>query len=435
MFYRVVEAYSKSKTFYINCITLIYLSPCLCISQLLFSSSLRQNPLTLMAYSAQSTSKCQKLSFKEDEKIGVDRISNLPECLLIEILSFLTTEQSVQTSILSNRWKPLWTYVPKIDLDSERFRASLPPGLRLCSIRFKHIVSRVLSLHKSPYLRAFRLKYLYCYDHIVLDKWVSTVTALKLEELDLEISGEYWKLPPTIFSCKTLVVLKLANQIHLNPPSSSSFEFPSLKILRLERIEDTCHNSFMKLLSACPVLEDLSLINLFPIWNFKIYVPTLKRLWLVFDEAEYGDYEFEIDTPALEYFNFEGDLWDIIFLVQLDNLVEAIVNICSMDDYEFLEELHELEMDRIFNILAGLNHAKFFSFNYNDVEVSSLFLFSYKHCYQVISSITNVFILFQHPCLIILPPPPQLYNTEFCLFTFYRFVGKSNEGCAWLESW
>ncbi|CAN0842177.1 FBD-associated F-box protein At4g13985, partial [Linum grandiflorum] len=53
---------------------------------------------------------------------AVDRLSELPDCILTHILSFLITKDAVQTSVLSRRWRSVWKYVPVIDLDADSFR-------------------------------------------------------------------------------------------------------------------------------------------------------------------------------------------------------------------------------------------------------------------------------------------------------------------------
>ncbi|KAK7833467.1 putative f-box/fbd/lrr-repeat protein, partial [Quercus suber] len=99
-----------------------------------------------------------------------------------------------------------------------------------------------------------------CFHGLLDNKWIANVTSRKVEELDLGIEGKskVWTLPNSVFYCKTLVVLKIRGTIEIDPPSS--FQLPSLKIitlnLRLRLKYGVCE--LFKLLSGCPVLEDLS---------------------------------------------------------------------------------------------------------------------------------------------------------------------------------
>jgi hypothetical protein len=63
-------------------------------------------------------------------------------------------------------------------------------------------------------------------------------------------------LEPTIFCSKTLVVLNLMNSV-VSTMLHCSVDLPSLKTLDLTYVEFEYMDDFMKLLSACPILENL----------------------------------------------------------------------------------------------------------------------------------------------------------------------------------
>nr|POF18279.1 f-box/fbd/lrr-repeat protein [Quercus suber] len=280
--------------------------------------------------STQSNSKSQTLSPGKDAV--VDRISSLPESLLCHVLSFLPTKESIATSVLSTRWKLLWTLVPKLDLDSDKISTS---ELSLddddddddVEDAFAHVVSSVLAQQQCGELQTFRLLWHFWGDGSDVDAWLRTAAARKVKELYLDIYTmvENLKLPPSFFSCRTLVVLKLIGHIDIDIGTPSlSFNFPSLKILHLVQVSllsiiGSEEHSFLKLLSGCPVLEDLSLTPDFFVGEYKICVPTLKRLIIRENDFYHSDFELEINAPALEYFEYCGYLRDIKFYERLDN--------------------------------------------------------------------------------------------------------------------
>ncbi|KAJ8628461.1 hypothetical protein MRB53_021768 [Persea americana] len=53
---------------------------------------------------------------QQKETLGdTNRISSLPESILLHILSFMDTNDAVRTGILSKSWRHLWTSVPNLN--------------------------------------------------------------------------------------------------------------------------------------------------------------------------------------------------------------------------------------------------------------------------------------------------------------------------------
>jgi hypothetical protein len=258
-----------------------------------------------------------------------NRISNLSDSLLCHILSFLPTIEAVATSLLSSRWKTVWTLVPNLYFDVDGIETiSNSSSSDQCHVTFAQILFRVWALRNVNCVQKFRLKGQYLdSDSIDIDSCVRAVIARDVEHIHLNIGhDEPLKMPCSLFICKTLVVLKLKGDIFINPPCASSLL--SLKTLHLIFVRYSTESLF-RLLSGCPVLQNLFIRGYDYKWEdfkIKIIVPSLKilHIWI------YSKYKMlEINAPSLEYLYFRGRSGPWVLLGKMSNLVEAVVVIDS----------------------------------------------------------------------------------------------------------
>jgi hypothetical protein len=194
-----------------------------------------------------------------------DRISTLPDQILCHILSFVPTKLAATTSVLSKRWNPLWLSVETLHFDDQDFETKAT---------FRDFVSCVFLLRDIMLpLRSFHLKYsdtrsFYQRD---LSRFIhAAVQRREIENINLNMPYSYCfnlKLPPSIFSCKTLVVLRLTG-IQLHDLSHVVVDLPRLKTLHFSTHEINKPLYFSpkpfqrfdylsKLLIGCPAIEEL----------------------------------------------------------------------------------------------------------------------------------------------------------------------------------
>ncbi|KAL8482108.1 hypothetical protein ACS0TY_028313 [Phlomoides rotata] len=57
-----------------------------------------------------------------------DRISELGDAILLRILCSINIKEAVQTSILSKRWKNLWTSMPDLNFRSMAIQSGVHIG-------------------------------------------------------------------------------------------------------------------------------------------------------------------------------------------------------------------------------------------------------------------------------------------------------------------
>ncbi|CDY38895.1 BnaA03g12840D [Brassica napus] len=200
-----------------------------------------------------------------------DMISNLPDDLLIRILSLLPISEAMNTSLLSKRWESLWKMMPVL----KYVEKSCPT---MTSQGFVEFCRRSLQLHEAPVLKTLTIK-------------------LQLQSVPLILSS----LPETVF--QKLVVLKLYMIRYLvfdDPPPGRYFSagkpsvcFRSLKGLHLRSVSFCDEQYFCRLISACPLLEDVFFDTIKNITGRLIFtkdMPNLVAATLEVDPSQTSDF-------------------------------------------------------------------------------------------------------------------------------------------------
>ncbi|ESQ45701.1 hypothetical protein EUTSA_v10011153mg, partial [Eutrema salsugineum] len=144
---------------------------------------------------------------------GEDRISALPDDLLVRILSLVPIKDAVPTMILSKRWRSIWTMVPALEYLEK------PP----CIWRF---IDGYLQPHKADVLEILAVRIRgHCPVDADVGKWIVTAVDRRVRELGfmLSWSAEPTRLPTCLYTCNTIVSMGLSHRILVDVPSPACF--------------------------------------------------------------------------------------------------------------------------------------------------------------------------------------------------------------------
>ncbi|XP_010437127.2 PREDICTED: LOW QUALITY PROTEIN: FBD-associated F-box protein At4g10400-like [Camelina sativa] len=180
----------------------------------------------------------------------MDRISGLPDDVLVKILSFVPTKVAVSTSSLSKRWEFLWMWLTKLEFGDILYSESEFKSLQC-------FLNRNLPLHRAPVIERFCLD-LGLSDLIPEDirMWAVVAVSRHIREFKMLVCCHPYKrsiLPSSLYTSKSLVILVLVGGILLDVPRMVCL--PSLKTLKLISSRYSKEGSLQRLLSNCPVLE------------------------------------------------------------------------------------------------------------------------------------------------------------------------------------
>lgn len=303
----------------------------------------------------------------------IDRLSSLPDALLISMLSLLSTRVAARTSLLSRRFRHLWEASPCLDLISR----GLPPPKYL---NFSAMADRALLRRDPSHPLHSLLLDVSGYNQSVsfFSSLLVKAGSLGLRHLTIECCSS-WNLLHSIaivFSIDSLESLSIIPTLRPLPSCLEDYRFPSgialtrLKTLTLSLI-DVDPVRLNRLLSELCSLEDLHL-QVCGTDAMSISSQSIRKLDLIIVVGYVNFHTLELSIPSLELLRLEthGPFHSLPKIHgEIPLLRKAVIN---------LNELHEGDVSAVAGLLKCISHVKELIMDIKESEVicdPSFFLF------------------------------------------------------------
>ncbi|XP_024017476.1 putative F-box/LRR-repeat protein At3g18150 [Morus notabilis] len=250
----------------------------------------------------------------EHESVFQDRISELPDGIILHILSLLPTIDAVRTGLLSKRWRRMWALIPVLDFcdsrDIDDFRRDDHDETNIGQKKFDMFVDECFAhTYAGASISKFKLDVTYYGCRRRLDGWLRFPMKKNVQELDLSVQPEgrsarisLYCLPNFILHLGALTLLKLSGVV-LEAPVPSSL--PSLKELYLVfvRMTDQVLNN---LVFGCPSLEKLHVHYCDGLRNPKVSSLSMKSMEFITREMHYRCETIKVEAINLHSFEHTG---------------------------------------------------------------------------------------------------------------------------------
>ncbi|XP_033510382.1 F-box/LRR-repeat protein At3g26922-like [Nicotiana tomentosiformis] len=229
--------------------------------------------------------------------IAKDRISQLPDDILVHILSFLSVKEAADTSVLSKRWLPLWRFVPRLDFDATKQLDEVAVDQKLQKRYMKKYVrwvNRTLRMCKAQRLDQFRVRFdLNELAQHEIDKWLEFAFARQVQRLELDLleggeriqASDYcYTFPAQLLGLNHYAGQPQSNNVHKLPPLWHNFK--SVKVLLFKSVHVT-GEVLEFFLHNCPFVEEMVVHGSETLVNLEVVGPSLKlkhlEIWFCLD--------------------------------------------------------------------------------------------------------------------------------------------------------
>ncbi|KAL8505254.1 hypothetical protein ACS0TY_016473 [Phlomoides rotata] len=253
-----------------------------------------------------------------------DRLSELPNSLILHILSTLPMRNVVRTTLLSKRWNNLWTTIPCLNFCYFTYVKKEEVE------RIRNFINRALMLWKGIKILKFKI-YIITYLEVSLaidiDLWVRYAVEHNVEELEIHIhpleNDEYWA-PQCLNSCSSIRKLSLAVEGYNLRIHGS----PAWNQLTSLQIHDSCFSDCLvnQIMLGAPQLEVFDLRFEENYENLNILSGSLKKLKI---EKCCDDVDPTLHTmlriccPNLETLEVSGVSYSKCLLTNVSSLTDA----------------------------------------------------------------------------------------------------------------
>ncbi|XP_021721344.1 F-box/FBD/LRR-repeat protein At1g16930-like [Chenopodium quinoa] len=235
-----------------------------------------------------------------------DRLSALPDPIIVDILSLLPFTAAVTTGILSRRWFHFWNQLTtfRVDTDTD----TVPFG---CYKKFFSVMDDVLHQLSSPEIEIFEFQAppppFDCSDQF--KSLVEHIIDRRVKEFKVNFTNHDFfdriLLPDFVLESRSLKVLELGFGFDYKLPENG-VNLPNLRKLDVSIYDDNI-DFLGKLVKCCPVLEDLQIEGELVDYENSIEIFSLNLKLLRIGIVSYSPLtKVLIDAPKLEYFNVSG---------------------------------------------------------------------------------------------------------------------------------
>ncbi|KAK2434537.1 FBD-associated F-box protein [Trifolium repens] len=321
-----------------------------------------------------------------------DMISDVPEGVLLHILSLLPTKDVVRTSILATKWRHLWTYLSVFDFKIPYLRYESNDQNQNSVNCLLDLVGRLL--RKSNCVERL------CIDifEITIDadkvsSLISSASKHKVQYLKLSLGDKIGKfvLPHCFSAFESLNELCLGLRFTLSIPSDICF--PSLKKLVVSDVTFANEKSVQQLFSGCPVLQELTLYNCYweNIEQISVAISTLRKLTIHFDFicVDY-DHDMRVKIDAVNLLSLRCTCRATIEFIPLNltSIVDACVDLGNDDPLgQAVYVAHCIS-----NLLSGLSSVKSLNLSNETLECLNYHTRDYLNLLPTFHNLTHLYV-------------------------------------------